>query len=187
MSLTLVTAGTTPAVTLAEAKKHVRAEFYEDDDTYIEALVAAATRNSERWLGIAIADQVWELRLGGFPDGKIVLPKSPLVSVDDVEYDNESNAATPYNGFREFGVGAETSGYIMPAIDEDWPATNGEPESVRITFTAGLAASAPDIKHAILLLVGDCFEHREDTSAVAAKPMPNGATALLMTYRNWSA
>lgn len=187
MSLSLVTAGTSPAVTLAEAKKHVRAEFYADDDAYIEALVAAATRNSERWLGISIANQVWDMRLDGFPDGKIVLPRSPLVSVDDLEYDNEFNVSTPYNSFREFGVGAETSGYIMPAIGQDWPATNGEPESVRITFTAGLAASAPDIKHAILLLVGDWFEHREDAYAAATKSMPNGATALLMTYRNWSA
>jgi uncharacterized phiE125 gp8 family phage protein len=187
MSLRLVTAGTSPAVSLAEAKKHVHAEFYEDDDAYLTALVAAATRSSERWLGIAIANQTWELRLDDFPDGKIVLPRSPLVSVDSVEFDDEANAETAYEDFREFGVATEDAGYIMPAIDEDWPATNGEPECVRITFTAGLAAVVPDIKHALLLLVGDWFEHREDAVEAALKPMPNSAAALLMSYRNWSA
>lgn len=186
MSLRLVTAATTPAVTLAEAKKHVRAEFYDDDDAYLVGLVAAATRNTERWLGIAIANQVWELCLDGFPDGKLVLPKAPLVSVDAVEYDDEDDAATPYTDFREFGVEAETSGYILPAIDEEWPATNGEPESVRVTFTVGLA-SAPDVKQALLLIVGTWFQHRENVVEAALRPLPNGADALLMTYRNWSA
>ena len=186
MPLRLVTAATTPAVTLAEAKRQVHAEYHTDDDAYIESLVAAATRNTERWLGIAIAEQEWELSLDDFPDGRITLPKAPLISVDGVEYDNTDDAATPYTA-RTFGIGAETAGYIMPAIGEDWPDANGEPECVRIEFTAGFATVPPDIKHAILLLVGDWFEHREDAAEVELRPMPNGVDRLLMNYRNWSA
>lgn len=187
MSLRLVTAATTPAVTLAEAKKHVHAEYHTDDDTYIEALVSAGTRSSERWLGIAIAEQEWELSLDDFPDGKIVLPKAPLISVDGVAYDNAAGTPTTYASFREFGVATEGRGYVLPAVDTDWPEASGEPECVRVAFTAGFATVPPDIKHAILLLVGDWFEHREDASDAELRPMPNGAAALLISYRNWSA
>lgn len=186
MSLRLVTAATSPAVTLAEAKKHVHAEYHTDDDAYLDGLVAAATRTTERWLGIAIASQVWELSLDGFSSRRIIVPKAPLISVDEVEYDSVENAATAITDFRQFGVATEGRGYLLPAIDSDWPATNGEPESVRITFTAGFGAIPDDIKRAILLLVGDWFEHREDASEVELRPMPNGATALLLSYRNWA-
>lgn len=186
MSIRLVTAATTPAVTLAEAKRHVHAEHHTDDDSYLEALVEVATRNTERWLGIAIAEQEWELSLDDFPAGKITLPKAPLISVDTIEYDNTAGTPTAYATFREFGVASEGSGYVMPAVDTDWPDTNEEPECVRIGFTAGFAAVPPDIKHAILLLVGDWFEHREDASEVALRPMPNGVDRLLMNYRNWA-
>ena len=55
MALKLITAATLPAVTLAEAKLHLRVEVA-DDDLLIQSLVEAATETAELATGRAIPD-----------------------------------------------------------------------------------------------------------------------------------
>ena len=65
MPLKLTAAATAAAVSLAEAKLHLRVDST-DDDTLIAALVAAATDAAEHLMGRAVMPQQWQLTLDSF-------------------------------------------------------------------------------------------------------------------------
>lgn len=191
MALKLVTAASAPLVSLAEAKKHVRAEDFQDDDAYLEALIATASAHIDApsgWLGRAVGESTWELRLDCFPCERINIPLPPLLSVGAVEYVDVDGVEQTYSAFRAFGIeSANFPGFILPAYDEDWPDTrDDEPEAVRITFTAGYSATPKPIKHAVLLMVGDWYKNREDTTEVKLTEMPRAVDALLRPFQVWA-
>lgn len=191
MALKLVTAATAPLVTLVEAKRHVHAEDFTDDDSYLEALIATATAHIDApsgWLGRAIGESVWELRLDCFPCGSITLPLPPLVSVDSVKYVDVDGIEQTYTDARYFGIGAAIRhGSVLYAHNGEWPDTrDDEPEAVRITFTAGYSETPKPIKHAILLMVGDWYRNREDAAEIKLAEMPRGVDALLRPFQVWS-
>lgn len=190
MALKLITPAAAPLVTLAEAKRHVLADSFTDDDTYLEALVATATAHIDApsgWLGRAVGETVWELRLDCFPSGSIKIPLPPLVSVDEIEYVKTDGTTATIADFREFGVeSANGQGFVLHAYDGEWPDTrDDEPEAVRITFTAGYSEVPKPIKHAILLLVGGWYENRENAAEIKLNEMPRGVDALLYPFRFW--
>ncbi|MGZ2429590.1 head-tail connector protein [Rhizobium redzepovicii] len=187
MGLRLKTA-VAPIVSTADAKAHLRV-MHDDDDAYIDGLIAAAGDwlfGENSWIGRSAPDSEWELTLCAFPSGKLDIPRPPLVSVDGVFYTpSDGGAEQEITGFRTIGEGA--NGYILPAKNEDWPSTDGEPESVRIEFTAGYSALPASIKHAALLLIGHWYENREAATEAKLSDMPLAVDALLMPYRNWPA
>jgi len=185
MSLRLVTPASATIVSLVEAKAHLRV-FHDDEDIYIEGLISAAQdwmAGEKNWLGRSVCEQEWELTLSAFPVGKISLPKPPLISVEAVFYTPTGGAETTLSGFRTFDVGVSDGGYILPAIGEAWPTANGEPDAVRIKFTAGYEEVPASIKHAALLLIGHWFEHRETAAETKITDLPMAVDALLMPYR----
>lgn len=188
MALKLVTAASAPLVSLEEAKKHLNV-FHDDDDDYIEALVATATEHidgAEGWLGRAFGQQSWELSLDCFPCKEVHLPLPPLREVTEVAYTKDDGTPGVVAGFRKFGVGlAGGQGFILPAFGERWPVTRREPEAVRVKFTAGYDTIPSSVGHAIKLLIGTWYESREDASAISLSEMPKGVDALLMPLRFW--
>ncbi|MDX0897438.1 phage gp6-like head-tail connector protein [Sinorhizobium medicae] len=192
--LKLVTPPADVVVSLAEAKSHLRV-FHNDDDAYIDALVETATAlldGADGWLGRALVEQVWQYNIDRFPcpdsygrAGRVYIPLAPLMSVDTVEYTKTDGTTAAITDFRTFGLGSTQPSYILPAVDASWPTTRCEPETARITFTAGYAEPPVGIKHAILLMVGHWYENREDVSDGNLVEMPLASKALLMPHRNW--
>lgn len=187
MALILVTPAAAPIITLAEAKRHCRVD-HDDDDAYLEGLVATVADNLggvEGWLGRSLGVATWEYRIDAFPDGKIALPFPPLADVSEIEYVDIDGAAQTVAGFRKFGIGAANSiGFVLPAYNEDWPEARDEPEAVRITFTSGYVALPPAIKHGALLILAHLYESREAVG-VKMDELPMGAAALLLPHRFW--
>ncbi|MBY3543666.1 phage gp6-like head-tail connector protein [Rhizobium laguerreae] len=185
MDLRLVTA-VAPILTTADAKAHLRV-LHDDDNTYIDGLIAVAGDwlfGENSWIGRPAPASEWEMTMASFPVGCLDIPKPPLVTVDGVFYTPaDGGAEREITDFRTFGVGG--NGYILPAIDTVWPETDGEPESVRIEFTAGYAALPASIKHAALLLIGHWYENREAATEAKLSDLPMAVDALLMPYRNW--
>lgn len=198
--LTTVTAPTDDVVTLAEARAHLR--FFDQDDTsedgYIQTLIGTAVANidgPEGMLGRALREQQILLTLDQFPclDGygrapRIKIPLPPLISVDSVKYTDSNGDEQTYSDFRVFGIGATQGGYIMPALNGDWPTTACDPGAVRVTFTAGYGDDLPkSIKHAALLIISHLYEHREENTDTGAKfgmlELPFGAQRLLEPHR----
>jgi len=182
----VVTSPPEPFVTLEEAKAHLRVE--QDDtheDALIEALIAAATGHidgPEGWLGRAVGEQTLELRRCGFA-ACIELPYPPVTSVSAVVYDDADGIEQSLDNsvFRLYGP------TLALAPGASWPATQSEPESVRVTYAAGYEEVPAPIKQAVLLMVGDMFKHRETTQigAISSVPMSMTVDRLLAPYRVW--
>lgn len=189
MALKLVTAPSA-VITVDEAKSHLRV-FHNDDDQYITSLVAAATGwadGKDGWLGRSIGQQTWDLALDAFPDGGIIIPLSPLISVTSVKY-NEAAAGvetTLVEGTDYLVDNYGDPGWVVP-VDGVWPETKSVINAVKIRFVSGYATVPPSIKHALLLLVGHWYENREAASEVKLTEIPMAVDSLLIPYRNWLA
>jgi uncharacterized phiE125 gp8 family phage protein len=193
MALKLITDASAPLVTAAEIKRHVRAVDFADDDDYLTSLVAIAANHIDgpepAWLGRSLAERQWQLILDGFPSdrcARIMLPLPPLKSVDAFEYVDINGVTQTITDFREFGVNSVNgAGFVLPAYSATWPDTRLQPEAVKITFTAGYTGVPPAAKHAIMLLVAQWYENRENAAEIALTEMPKGVDALLMPLKFW--
>lgn len=177
----LVTPPAKTPVSLDEAKDHLRI-IGTAEDPYISALLGAATDAVEKMSGRQLQTATFELSVGGFPAGQILLPLPPLQSVEAISYTDPSGVEQSLTTF-EVDTANRT---VAPAFGEQWPATAAATNAVRVRFIAGYAdGEVPfSLRAAILLLVGGLYENREAFNA--AKLHDNQAVALLVApYRVW--
>jgi uncharacterized phiE125 gp8 family phage protein len=196
MSLLLVTAPATEPVSLDEAREHLR--MLDDDvfdDVYIGALIKAARRDVEHFLQRALITQTWDLYLDELCGGQIILPYPPLQSVTSLSY-----KATDYGSTAVYTDWAATN-YVVDTVSQPgrialaygiiWPVIYREVQAVKVRFVAGYgdAESVPEhIKQAILLKIGDLYEHRggdENKIDIAAvgNPVDRAIESLLYSDR----
>ena len=192
MSLRLVTPPTALAVTLAEAKAHLRVTD-STEDLLISAMILAASETAEQITGRAIMPQTWELTLDAFPSA-FELTRVPALSVVSLKYLNEagvlttlSPAAYSLNNVNDFGFA-----YVEPAYNTEWPTTRDTANAVTLRFTAGYAdaAAVPEsIKAWLKLQVSAMFENREaeaySSRAVSTTVKMSFVDGLLDRYRVW--
>lgn len=180
--LVRVTAPVAPVVTLAEIKKHCRAEYFTDDDAYLAELVEVATAYVEgpNGIGICLLPQSWRLSLDYFPC-EIVIPLGPVTAITGIAYtDSAGDPATLLTWRADFDASLCR---IWPARDEAWPVSTLHPGAVKVTFTAGYSVVPADLKAAIKLLVGNLYENREATTETKITDLPLGVSAILERYR----
>lgn len=165
----LITAPTEEPITLADAKLHMRVDF-DIDDPLIESYITASRQWAE--LGFtkrAFVTQTWDFYLDAFPVGTIIeVPYPPLQSVTEIVYTDENGTDTTF----------PPSQYVVDTISEPgrislaanvycWPTVCLQPiNGVRIRFVAGYGAAKDvprQIRNALLLLVADLYEHRENS------------------------
>jgi len=178
-----------PVVTPAEAKAHLRVD-HSDDDAYITSLIGvastAAAERLERTLGL----REWDLRLDsedvrtGFD---IRLPGPPLVEVVSVTYVDTDGAVQTYDpaNYRVFGIGAPHGGGIRAKSGSVWPSLQYGPEAVTVRYRAGYETVPDDIKHAVLLIIGDLYASRGEKIRDDLMEEP-AVKALLAPHRVWS-
>lgn len=187
--LTLVTAPAAIAVSFEEAVNHLRIDEMEK---LVENLIAVATKHldgRDGWLGRALVTQTWDLTLDAFPDC-IRVPLPPLQQVTSITY-VDSNGASQTLAAENYTVSPREPALIYPAYGTSWPSTRCQRDAVTVRFTAGYGDAASDvplpIRHALLLIIGHFYEHREAVM-IGAAPMelPLAVDALLYPYRiNW--
>lgn len=173
-----------PVVSFAEADAHLRLDGNTDEQAYVESLIAAATAHLEDVINQAFGAQTWELTLGTFPAGEILLPKGPLISVTSVKYDDAAAVETTVPAASYVADSVRNPGYVVPVSGYYWPATvAGGINSVRVRFQAGRATIPPQVKPSVLLLVGHWFENREAVAALNFSEVPLTAYALIASLR----
>ena len=164
MSLRLVTAPTTPALSLAEAKAHLRVDS-NAEDTLIESLVTAATDMAEQQTRRALMQQTWELTLDAFPTA-FKLTRVPVQSIASVKYTDISGVEqtlgpSAYTLDTSDGYGFA---YVKQAYGTEWPSAR---EGVKVRYVAGYAdaAAVPEpIVQWIKLMVSTMYTNRETES-----------------------
>ncbi len=209
MTLTLVTAPAELALTLAEVKAHLRVEdIANDEDALILSLIRAVHEHldgRDGWLGRALITQTWDLVLDGFPGTRsravgytgigdasnaIRVPLPALQSVTTLKYTDTAGDEQTWDAANYTVDINSQPGRIVPVFGVSWPVARSVMNSVTVRFVAGYgndwnSVPAP-IKHAMLLLIGHWYEHREEVVVgTIAQMLPVAVEALLASYRVW--
>lgn len=166
----LVTAPTFTPVTLEEVKDHVRVEGAEDDPYLENQVIPAAVEESQRYCRRQWCTATYDFVRGAFPGvgenglSEIRLPLPPLQSVTHVKYYDADGTLQTFSSTKYHVDTFEAPGRIVLADGEAWPTIQRRPNPVQIRFLCGYATAAAvpaNVKHAILLLAGAFFAHRE--------------------------
>ena len=207
--LTITTAWSETAITLAEAKTHLRLSGNEDD-TYLNALISTAQFNAEKYTGRAITNQTLKLSLDGLPYadddkfypegfftapdinrslGYIVLPRPPLVSVSHFKSFDEDNTATTFATSNYHVDTSSEPGRLVLKRGKTFPSASDlrTVNAYEITYVAGYGSSRDDvptpIKQAIKLLVAHLYENREAVTKDSANAIPYTIMGMLDPYK----
>lgn len=181
-------APTLTPVSLEEAKDHVGAAEYDDDDRKIESYLDAAVAYIEIF-GQALITQTWKVNLCGWPCDGIRLPLGPVQSVTTVKYYNSANSQATLSA-ANYALYSDALGpYIGWLHGYSVPSLYARADAIEVTFVAGYGDEPKDvpapIRHAILMLVGHWFENRETVNVgQTVTEVPLGVVTLLGPYRH---
>lgn len=185
----LVTAPTIEPVNLDEAKDHLNVMHYEDD-ALISRAISSAREQAEVFTRRVFISQTWDISLKNLPQQGIRLFPSPVIAIESITYVDTSGqtqtlAADQYQVVRD-----PHDPRIIPAYGVRWPAVLDHENSVtvRAAFGYGQAGDVPaSIKAAIFLLVGEMYQHREETGPSNLGTLPLTSERLLWPFRDMRA
>lgn len=162
-------------VSMVDAQAQVFADE-EDFDTSIEMLISSARAHVESYCNRQFAAHSMVWACDSFADLRR-LPAAPATEITGIAYvdlagDHQALDPTAFT-LRADGLDP----WIAAAAGVQWPQI--QPGS-RITITGTFGGTCPaDVKHAMLLLIGDGFTLRENTS----RPVWTSVDALLANHR----
>lgn len=163
-------------VTLAEAKASLRVDFTAED-SFISDCIGFAQQYIEQETNLWLGEQTWDLLFDSFQDerracrerGELVLPVSPLISVASIKY-LDLNGVEQTLASNKYRVARGLHSRVTPAYGESWPDTLDVNHAVTIRVTGGYKLEPNltngekrfprELKKALLVLVGQFYEHR---------------------------
>lgn len=189
MILTRVTDAASEALSLIDAKAHLRMTESEDNDV-LELIITAVRHAVEEHLERTLVTSKWKLELDSFPAldsanpfADIQLPMRPIQSIETVQYYDSDNAQQTVGAANyEF----DSEGRLRPASGFEWPSTFARINAVEINYTAGdisLGKLPEDLRLALRLLVGHYEQNREGSAFSQVLTIPDGYKFLLNPHR----
>jgi len=169
-----------PAVSVAEAKVHLRVDGDADHDL-IAGLIAGAVDYLDGWTGVlgrAIEAQTVEMTLDSWP-AAVKLPLGP-VDPDSVVIVYSAGGADQVLSVAAYQVDVRSIVEAVVTPVGTWPSPA---RSIRVRWTAGAGASPSD-KQMILQMVGTGYLNRE-ASGAAAQETPFGPNSRAFATRVW--
>ena len=162
--LVLKTAPVDTAISLAEAKQHLRVDSdYDDDNAYITALIGVATNQVEEFTRRRLITQTYNLYFDVFPP-YIDLQVGIIQSLTHVKYYDTSNSLVTLAA-SEYDLDDKIRpGRIYESNNGSFPDSYDRPNAVEIEFVVGGTADDVEdaIKQAMLIIVGRYYEQRQD-------------------------
>jgi hypothetical protein len=183
-----------------------------EEQGYAEGLIKTVRQHLERRTGRAFCEQTLEVALDYWPFsttyaaqstpgyigfssyGIIELPRAtPLQSIVSIKYKMSDGVELTIDP-TDYCIDSDAlPGRIAPAYNTFWPSFTPYPLSpIHIRYVAGYSAGSPavpypdeDIKHAMRLLVGHFYDHREavvigENVTIESKQMELAMAALLL-------
>lgn len=208
-SLRLLTAPTSEPVLLQEAKDWMRVSD-SAQDAVVTSLIVAARWEVEKYTRRSLIATQWKMQQDAFPPinlaninlerfsmyatenngGEIAFPRSPLISVDSVQYlDGNGSTQTMVNGTDYMVDLNPDHARIYLPFARIWPVVYPQQNAVSLTFTAGYGATAAAVpeglKTVIKLYVAHLYENREPvlTTGPVGEVIPMHLRDMLWTYR----
>lgn len=184
MTLRLITPAISQAISLADAKAHLRVTA-NSEDAYINLLIEAACSHAEHELGRALLEQTWEKTFDVFPSS-IRLDYPPLIDVTHIKYFDAAGVEQTLAPSEYFVDSKSEPGWILPGYGKEWPTTYGRANDVTVRFRAGYASAAAvpsPVKSWVLLLIGSMYENRESEITGTIVARLGFADRLLDRYR----
>jgi uncharacterized phiE125 gp8 family phage protein len=204
----LLTPPTSEPVLLQEAKDWMRVSD-SSQDSVITSLISAARWEAEKYTRRSFISTQWKQQQDTFPPtglgqvnlerlqfwsynnaGEVVLPRSPLITVDTVAYQDANGSTITMTAGTDYVVDLNPDhGRIFLPFGKIWPITYPQQNAVSLTFTAGYGATAAAVpeglKTVIKMLVANWFENREPvlTSGAVPQILPLHIRDMLWTYR----
>lgn len=175
-------------VTTDEFKEHVHEDLSDSgNDDVIDAMIDAATKWAERYVGLRFMPGVCVYTLNKFPEGKIILPRPIIQNMTSFTYLNTGGTSSSLTQTTDYTLKAAL-GELVPAYGKSWPAHRESQSSVQITYDSGFSASSAaavnqrdsvpnDIKLAVKMLAAHWYEFR------VMGDIPNGVKMLLYPHR----
>lgn len=204
----LITPPTGEPMLWEEVTDHLRA-MNTEDAAYIQRLIPVARRALEYATRRSFMPQTLQLVMGGFPgswswpgvfrhgSALIRVPRPPIISIDSIVYLSDGSPseqtldAARYQVDLPYGPNAGY-GRIRPVAHQCWPQTVCHTfDAVRVTYQAGYVdrSSPPqpnmpaDLKHAMLLVIGELYKSRSESVPVGNAPALIRARSLWAPYR----
>lgn len=182
-------APTTQPITRAEVKTHLRID-HADEDGKIDALILAAVSfldGPEGKLGRCLMPQTWRHVFPDWGDTHLRLSLPDASSVVVTYIDPDGATQTLSSSLYEV-VEDSNATVIIPTDGAVWPSLDYVANPVIVTAVHGYASAdavPAAIKQAMLLMIGDWYEHRNQATAGSAGTMPLAVPidALLAPFR----
>lgn len=177
--LRLVTPATERAVSLNEARRHLRIEDTDQDDL-IAAYIEAAEQ-SLSYIGRALKPATYALDIYGIGSRYIDLPMPPLRAVSSVSTVGSSGTLSVLDP-SAYTVITAAGGQTLVMLASQPAFTSGSIWAT-IQYTAGYDIVPSALRAAILLVVGTLFENRSGASPIPMTKLPYGVDALVGPLR----
>lgn len=184
-SLSTVTPASGQVVLTTEAKEHLRL-LHNEDDRYIDGLIAVATQLMETYTSMALLSRTLKITYDSFEE-KLILPIAPVTSVTHLKYyDANGSQQTVNSADYQYDLNAVPVELCRTAALGSWPTL--DPERVRaieiqfVTGYASLAAIPENFKLAIKMLVADMYWKRTSEAEPNSVKM---AELLVYPFKLW--
>ena len=175
-------------ITLAEAKQHLKVDFT-DEDTLIDIYIKGATEYVEEHTGRALLPQTIQHVMNCFPESTsknpnavLYLYRPPVRTLNNLDYVDFEGNNQNYNIIDDIVLDITSEpAQVARTGGNAWATTAQQPGAVKLTYISGYndAANVPSpIRAAILLLIGELYERRENF----VKSMPDAVGYLLAPY-----
>lgn len=177
--LTVISKSADEIVSLAALKDHCRVDI-EEDDSYLEGLREAAIQLIEAETSQCFRAYTYESTFACFSNNRLLLPKSPLQSVDFIKYYDTSNVQITMVEDTDYRVvtASNLPGFICPV--DYWPSVYPRYDAITVRFTCGYTTPPATLTHAVKLLVSQWYENREATiSGTIIAEVPFGVQRLI--------
>lgn len=158
------------AITIHTAKKQCEIAMSDSThDEHLHRLIVAATQKVEEDTRRALITQTWKLTKNCFPRREILVPKPPLVSVQEITYIDHIGEQQILDT-SEYQVSSGSPAVICPKNGHSWPTTQCDSlDAVGITFTAGYGHGSHSVpskfQNVIAELVAFYFANRGDVQS----------------------